>query len=84
MYTDIHTVHADDITYTSCIKVTKSIIATILASSQIFYYDNIEYCVAVQNLKQQLSSNTSFVRFAENKYHKINFTTLKDVEVSAS
>ena len=44
-----------------------------------FYYDNIEYCVAMQNLKQQLSSNKSFVRFAENKYHKINFTALSDV-----
>eukprot|EP01036_Dinobryon_divergens_P024898 gene24898-33389_t len=58
--------------------VTKSIIATIIASSQMFYYDNIEYCVAMQNLKQQLSSNKSFVRFAENKYHKMNFTALSD------
>ena len=60
--------------------MTKSVIATILASGHITSYDNIEYCVAMSDLKEQLSKSASFVKFAENRYYKMNFHSLDGID----
>lgn len=59
-----------------CLQATKSVLATILASKHVNSYDNIEYCVAMTNLRDQLTKSASFVQFAENKFYKMNFSSL--------
>ena len=57
-------------------QVTKSILATILASKALNSYDNFEYCITMRSLQNELHKSSSFVKFAENRFYKVNSQNL--------